>query len=129
MGYGVKIFLASPPNYVTKSPGYGGVYKLKQDKDSRDGDVDRFKYPNVLKESRDSQWGVIFSKPSLVSLAFSVKIVFIMSRPTLKRWFGISTWEDKVASYRLFALPVASSSSSTMILQQPFYPLTKHTGE
>ena len=24
VGYGVKIFLPSPPNYVTRSPGWGG---------------------------------------------------------------------------------------------------------
>ena len=26
MGYGVKIFLSSPPNYVTRSPGYTGWF-------------------------------------------------------------------------------------------------------
>ena len=28
VGYGVKIFLPSPPNYVTRSPGVDDIYKL-----------------------------------------------------------------------------------------------------
>ena len=29
VGYGVKIFLPSPPNYVTRSPGDGTVFEIR----------------------------------------------------------------------------------------------------
>ena len=32
VGYGVKIFLPSPPNYVTRSPGYGDSHRKAPEK-------------------------------------------------------------------------------------------------